>query len=109
MGGVGCDSSESCVERVTALDTGMRRLNYHAIVRLRVGDLITCVVPAINKYHHDLANDARELTRSLFRRALLVDRGSLNTENKKAYTDEQFLIRSINRDGKYFMSSTLKL
>ena len=63
-----------CVIPVSTVDTGVRRLNYGAIVRLRVGDEVTCVVPARNLKHQDLANDARDSMLSVFKRALLADR-----------------------------------
>ena len=67
-------AASPCLVPVTTLDRGMKRLHYHDIVRLRVGDSITCVVPANNTNHHDLANAARDLARDLFKRSLVADR-----------------------------------
>ena len=87
---------------MTTLNHGWHCLDYYDIVRLRVGDKITCVVPAENSRHIDLANRTMHMTIDLFKHSLLASRGHLLPLEKEGHISKELESRAISREGKTF-------
>ena len=103
------DQSFRCMAPVTTLNCGMRRLNYYDIVRLRVADRITCVVPAANDSHINAANDIRRLVMTMFQSAILANRDQYAQTKRSATLQSNWPRELYNVRGRHFTSFIFRL
>ena len=96
-------SRHDLVVPISSLNRGMKRLQAHDIVKLRIGDEITVLIPPIDRSRKEPkpAREARETIMSKMKRVFMAECGTMSTKEKDDYWKDELANRKITRDGKY--------
>ena len=91
------------------MNRGMRRERYSSIVRYRVGNDFTLVIPPVRKGDSNEARKEKEAVFKAFRKVILSDRTFFSGDKNNEYWNNILLKREIVRDGRSYYKFNVTL
>ena len=86
----------------SSVNRGMRRERYSNIVRYRVGDDFSVVIPPMRKGYSREARKEKAAAFKAFRKVILGDRTSISAAKNDDYWKDHLLKREVLRDGRIY-------
>jgi len=98
---------DQCLLPLTSVNRGMVRILAKDVLRLRVGDKVTPVIPPSDHCKDDIVNKQRSEILSRFKRILLPDTPWMTAAEEKQYIDEVMKACTIVREGQGYYEFNL--